>query len=183
MRVGVIGYSGNLWDEKIRRLERFCLALGKALAEEGFIIYNGGRDGVMELVSKGAKEVDNSVVVGVLPFTPSGVQSNPYVDVPVYTCLDFQMRSFVMLQSCEVVVSIGGEIGTAIEILGAYAQKKKLILLKGTGGWTDRFAGILIDGKYLDNRRLVEVRVVEVDVEANDISLEVWKVIKAIKEA
>jgi len=56
-----------------------------------------------------------------------------------------------------VVVSIGGEIGTAIEILGAYAMGRPVILLRGTGGWTDRIVQVLIDGRYLDNRRIVEV--------------------------
>jgi len=111
-------------------------------------------------------------VVGVLPYSPSSVEANMYVDIPIYTGLDFQMRSFIMLYSSEVVVSIGGEIGTAIEILGAYAQRKKLIFIKGTGGWTDRFAQVLIDGKYLDNRKLTPVHMAE----------SVEEVIKIIKE-
>ena len=182
MRVAVVGYSGNVSDDKIRRLKKLCEILGKRMAKENFLILTGGRDGIMELVSKAVKEAGGTTV-GVLPLTPSGSQANPYVDVPIYTGLDFQMRSFIMLHSAEAVVAIGGEIGTAIEILGAYAQRKRLILLRGTGGWTDRFASVLIDGKYLDSRKLVEVQIVDVDPEGDDEEIErsVEEVIRRIK--
>ncbi|MCD6449938.1 MAG: TIGR00725 family protein [Thermotogaceae bacterium] len=160
MRVAVIGYSGDINDEKIKKLKPLCEELGRRIAQEGFTLITGGRDGIMELVSKAAKEAGGTAV-GVLPYSPSSVETNMYVDIPIYTGLDFQMRSFIMLYSSEVVISIGGEIGTAIEILGAYAQRKKLIFMKGTGGWTDRFAKVLIDGKYLDNRRLTPVHFAE----------------------
>jgi len=29
--------------------------------------------------------------------------------------------------------------------------------MKGTGGWTDRIIPVMIDGRYLDNRRSVEI--------------------------
>ena len=160
MRVAVIGYSGDVTKSPVKELKGLCEELGRRLAEEGYLVLTGGRDGIMELVSKAVKEAGGTVV-GVLPFTASSVHANMYTDVPIYTGLDFQMRSFIMLHSAEAVISIGGEIGTAIEILGAYAQRKKLIFMKGTGGWTDRFASVLIDGKYLDNRRLVPVHIAE----------------------
>ncbi len=156
MKVGVVGYSGPIDVPPVSELKDICIELGRALAKEGHVIFTGGRDGVMELVSKGARE-ENGMVVGILPGEFSSPYVNPYVTIPVVTGLDFQMRSFVMLHSVEAVVSVGGEIGTAIEILGAYAYSKPIILLRGTGGWTDRIAKVLIDGKYLDNRRKVVV--------------------------
>ncbi len=151
-----MGYSGPIDSPPVSEIADICIELGKALAEEGHVVYTGGRDGVMELVSKGVKEAGGTTV-GILPGNFVSEYVNPYVDVPITTGLDFQMRSFVMLHSVDAVVAVGGEIGTAIEILGAYAYSKKLILLRGTGGWTDRFAQILIDGKYLDNRKKVVV--------------------------
>lgn len=169
--MAVIGYSGRTDKPPVSDLKDLCYELGARLAQEGFMLITGGRDGIMELVSKAAKDAQG-LVVGVLPFTPSSVPSNMHIDVPIYTGLDFQMRSFIMLHSAEAVISIGGEIGTAIEILGAYAQRKKLIFMKGTGGWTDRFAKVLIEGKYLDNRKLVPVHIAE----------NVEEVIKILKE-
>jgi len=152
-RVGVVGYSGPIDRPPVSDLRKLCLDLGMKLAEKGFVIFNGGRDGVMELVSQGARE-SGGTVVGILPDEETG---NPHLSVAVKTGLDFQMRSFVLLRNVDVVVSIGGEIGTAIEILGAYALGKPVILMRGTGGWTDRIAQVLIEGKYLDNRKIVEV--------------------------
>ena len=156
MRVAVVGYSGPIDLPPVSDIADICVELGRALAREGHVLYTGGRDGVMELVSKGAKEM-GGIVVGILPGEFSSPYVNPYVSVPVVTGLDFQMRSFIMLHSVDAVVSVGGEIGTAIEILGAYAYSKRLILLRGTGGWTDRISEVLIDGKYLDNRRKIVV--------------------------
>jgi len=151
--VGVIGYSGNPYETPIKEIAELCLKLGEELGRR-YHVFTGGRDGVMELVSKGVKSV-GGFCVGVLPW--DGEESNGYNDLVVKTGLDFQMRSFILVKSVDAVVSVGGEIGTAIEILAAYANRKPVILLRGTGGWTDRIADVLIDGKYLDNRKLVEV--------------------------
>lgn len=152
LKIGVIGYSGDINISKIKRIENITIELGRVLAQKGHHILNGGRDGVMELVSKGAKEF-NGKVTGVLPWDQDG---NEYLDFEIKTGLDFSMRSFILLKSVDVVISLGGEVGTGIEILGAYAYSKPLILLKGSGGWTDRIIDNLIEDKYIDNRKLVE---------------------------
>jgi uncharacterized protein (TIGR00725 family) len=152
-KVVVVGYSGPVNKSPVSELRDICLELGRTLAKKGYLVFNGGRDGVMELVSQGIREA-GGIVVGILPDEEVG---NTYLSVAVKTGLDFQMRSFVLLRNADVVVSVGGEIGTAIEILGAYALGKPVILLRGTGGWTDRISQVLIDGKYLDNRRIVEI--------------------------
>ena len=156
MRVAVVGYSGPLDEPPVSEIAGVAEELGRRLAEEGHVVITGGRDGIMEIVSKSAKEA-GGLVVGVLLGREGEGYVNRYVDLPIYTSMDFQMRSHILIHSAEAVVAIGGEIGTAVEILLAYAARKKLILFRGTGGWTDRFASVLIEGKYLDNRKMVEV--------------------------
>ncbi|WP_129407950.1 TIGR00725 family protein [Marinitoga lauensis] len=153
MNVGVIGYSGDLHKEPIESLKDIIYKVGKIIAKNNWILFSGGRDGVMELISKAVKE-NGGKSIGILPWEING---NEYLDVSIKTGLDFSMRSYVLVKSVDVVISIGGEIGTAIEILGAYANKKPVILIKGTGGWTDRIQNVLIEGKYLDNRKLSEI--------------------------
>jgi uncharacterized protein (TIGR00725 family) len=157
MNVGVIGYSGDINIPKIKRIQKMTIELGEMLAKKGHHIFNGGRDGVMELVSKGAKKYGGKIT-GVLPWDQNG---NEHLNYEIKTGLDFSMRSFILLKSVDVVISVGGEVGTGIEILGAYAYSKPLILLKGSGGWTDRIIDNLIDGKYIDNRNLVEAYIVK----------------------
>ncbi|ONN27604.1 hypothetical protein XJ44_03010 [Thermosipho affectus] len=149
-KVAVIGYSGEI-DQK---LEKICFLLGKALSKK-YIVLTGGRDGVMEAVSKGVKS-ENGTCIGILPFEEKG---NAYNFLDITTGLDFQMRSFILLKNADAVISVGGEIGTAIEILGAYAYGKPLILFNETGGWTDSIQKVLIEGKYLDNRKIVEIKI------------------------
>lgn len=149
MNVAVVGYSGPVDRPPVCEIARTCVELGRALAENGYTIICGGRDGVMELVSQGAKQA-NGVVVGVLPREEEG---NPYLTVKIKTPFDNVTRSLVLIETSDVVVSVGGEIGTAIEVLTTYAKGKPTILFVGTGGWTDRFAKILIEDRFLDNRK------------------------------
>ncbi|OQY09336.1 MAG: TIGR00725 family protein [Marinitoga sp. 4572_148] len=171
MNIGVIGYSGNPDEEPINSLKDIIYKVGKLIAKNNWVLFSGGRNGVMELISKSAKE-HGGKCVGILPWEVSG---NEYLDISIKTGLDFSMRSYVLVKSVDVIISIGGEIGTGIEILGAYANKKPIILLNGTGGWTDRIQKVLIDGKYLDNRKLVELHI------ADDV-LEMEKLLKSIEK-
>jgi len=108
----------------------------------------------MELVSKGVRNVGGTCI-GILPW--EGSDANEYNSLVISTGLDFQMRSFVLVKSVEAVIAIGGEIGTAVEMLATYANRKPLILLRNTGGWADKIPSVLIDDKYLDNRRMAPV--------------------------
>jgi len=153
--VGIIGYAGDMLKNH-QKLVPLCEELGKKIASKGWTIFNGGRDGVMELVSKAAFTAGGNIV-GVLPWDPKNGEANDYLTVPIYTGLDFQMRSLIMLKNIDITVSIGGAVGTMIEILGSYANKIPVILLEGTGGWTDRLASILKNEDYIDERMLAPV--------------------------
>ncbi|MEJ5229462.1 MAG: TIGR00725 family protein [Pseudothermotoga sp.] len=153
MNVAVVGYSGSVEQEPVSKIAELCVNLGKALAMNGHTVLCGGRDGVMELISRGVREA-NGTVVGVLPAHENG---NEHLSLRIKTPFDNITRSLVLIESSDVVVSVGGEVGTAMEVLMAYARAKPIILLLGTGGWTDRFSQVLIDGEYLDSRKNVTV--------------------------
>jgi len=153
MNVAVVGYSGSVEHEPVLKIAELCISLGKALATNGHTVFCGGRDGVMELVSRGVREAGGTVV-GVLPACEEG---NEHLSLRIRTPFDNITRSLVLIESSDVIVSVGGEVGTALEILMAYARSKPIILLLGTGGWTDRFSEVLVDDKYLDSRRNVAV--------------------------
>ncbi|KAF2956371.1 TIGR00725 family protein [Marinitoga sp. 38H-ov] len=157
MNIGVIGYSGNPDEKPINDLKNIITQIATIITKNNWVLFSGGRNGVMELISKETKKLGGKTV-GILPWE---IEGNKYLDISIKTGLDFSMRSYVLVKSVDVVISVGGEIGTGIEILGAYANEKPVILIKGTGGWTDRIQNILIDGKYLDNRRLVELYIIE----------------------
>lgn len=156
MNVAVIGYSGELDDKKISSIKDICINTGKAIADAGHTLWSGGRNGVMELASRGAKE-NGGNILGVLPWEPGNHNSvpNKYVDFPIFTGMDFATRSFVLLKNVDLVISIGGGSGTAIEIFAAYSYGKKMVFFENTGGWTDKIIELHMGQKqpfYLDYR-------------------------------
>lgn len=167
MNVGIIGYSGDSKKDPVNKLNKICYDLGKLCADNNWTVYNGGRDGIMDIVSESVA-VNNGKVVGILPYEEEG---NIFLSHQIKTGLDFSMRSYILIKSIDIIVSIGGEIGTAIEILGAYANKKPVILFNNTGGWTDRIKQVLIAEKYLDNRYLAPVYSANNIIEIKEIIL------------
>ncbi len=152
-KVAVIGYAGDIDKPPVSHVSDIALRLGNALGKEKYVVLTGGRDGVMHLVSKGAAE-EGAIVLGITPYASGGI--TPYA-IEISTGLDMAMRSGVLLNSADAVVSIGGAAGTSIEIFMAYSYRKPLILMRGTGGWTDRIIKILeedtsLNGNSLDYR-------------------------------
>ena len=108
--------------------------VGQEIGRRGAILITGGKDGVMEAASQGAKSV-KGLTIGILP-EPDSSSANPYVDIPVATGIGYA-RNFINIASSDVIISIAGLGGTLSEIGFAIALNKRLILLKGTGGVTD----------------------------------------------
>jgi uncharacterized protein (TIGR00725 family) len=153
MKIAVIGYSGNKDDSPVKSLGDLCEDLGYKIAKRGHTLVNGGTDGVMEVVSDGAKRA-KGIVIGIVSGHENG---NDHLTVELKTGLDSSMRSVLMMYNADAVISVGGKAGTGLEIFAAYLRGIPIILLRGTGGWTDRIAETLIEGKYLDERKIVEL--------------------------
>ena len=87
----------------------------------------------MRAACKGAKE-ENGVTIGIMPFSKE--EANEYVDMPIPTNLG-NLRNFLVVNSADVVIALGGRWGTLNEISFAMILRKKLILIKGTRGCVD----------------------------------------------
>jgi uncharacterized protein (TIGR00725 family) len=119
----------------------------------------------MELVSRGASQ-QQGTVFGVLPYDDKEeiVKASSFLTNPIYTGLDFQMRSFILLKNADLVISIGGASGTAIEIFGAYTYAVPIVLMKNTGGITQKIAEWFSNSMppfYLDYRKIAPVYIEE----------------------
>lgn len=123
--VGVLG-SG---DPESPRLA-VARTLGTLLAERGWIVLTGGRpSGVMDAAARGAKEVEGSLTVGILP--DDGPPS-PAIDIPVRTGLG-QARNNVNVLTSDVLVAVGLESpGTLSEVALAVKAGKPVVLLAGS---------------------------------------------------
>ena len=111
-RVGIIGGSAAL-----PRHLRIAEEMGLRIAENGFVLVNGGLKGVMEASARGAKARDGWVI-GILP-GKSTQEANPYTDIAVPTGLGYLRNALVVLNS-DCLVAIAGAYGTLSEI--AYTQ-------------------------------------------------------------
>ncbi len=111
-RVGIIGGS----SPEIRHL-KIAEELGKLIAQNGYILVNGGLKGVMEASARGAK-AQGGLVIGILP-GKSTQDANTYTDIAIPTGLGYLRNALVVLNS-DVLVAIDGEYGTLSEI--AYTQ-------------------------------------------------------------
>lgn len=124
--VSVIGSS-----EPSEKEYNLALGAGHQLALQGCIIVCGGKGGVMEAVCRGAAQ-EGGISIGFLPYSVE--EANPYVTIPLATCLG-EARNLLVVNSGEGIISIGGAFGTLSELGFALKSGKPLI---GLGTWQVR---------------------------------------------
>ncbi len=88
--------------------------VGRRLAAAGAVLLCGGLGGVMEAAARGAKAVEASLTVGILPGDDARA-ANPHIDVPLATGMG-EMRNALIVRSAGAVIAIGGGWGTLSEI-------------------------------------------------------------------
>ena len=124
---------------------------------------NGGLGGVMEAACKGASET-GGLAVGIIP-SEDPSQANEYCGVVIPSGLGFA-RNFLVVNSADAIIIVGGGAGTLTEAAAAYGKGKPLFAVKGTGGVADEWSG-----KYFDGRRTVKVSRAESAEEAVDMAI------------
>ncbi|MER3537454.1 MAG: DNA-binding protein [Thermus sp.] len=93
---------------------------GQVIAEEGFGVANGGYQGGMEAVSRGAKERGGFVVGVTAPaLFPERAGANPYLDLEIRakSLLDRLEKLFTL---AEAFLALPGGVGTLTELLLAW---------------------------------------------------------------
>src|SRR5688500_4761529 len=121
--IAVIGYG--------RETDVACAdarELGRLIAENGWILITGGRNaGVMKAANEGAKEVEGSLTLGILPNAKADI--SPSVDVAIITDTG-EARNNIIVLSADVVVACRVEgAGTASEVALAIKNGRYVILL------------------------------------------------------
>jgi uncharacterized protein (TIGR00725 family) len=53
---------------------------------------------------------------------------------------------------------IGGGCGTLNELTIAYADGRPVVILRGSGGWSDKLEPVLYEGQYMDERKTVPIQ-------------------------
>ena len=129
-------------------LEALGVDLGRRAIEAGFRVATGGRDGVMDAVSRGARGSGahrDGDVIAVIPGYDRA-EATPHADLVVPTGLSLA-RNVVLVAMADVVVAVGGGAGTLSEIALAWQLGRPVVALAGSGGWPARLAGQAIDDR------------------------------------
>ncbi len=141
--IGVMG--GSTADERTLAHAR---GMGRAIAERGWVLLNGGRAcGVMDASAAGARQA-GGLTIGILPDGDSS-QVSPNIQVAVLTGMG-DARNAVNVLSSRVVVACRGGAGTLSEIALALAAGRPVVALD-----------FPLDGVFADHER--EGRLVHAD--------------------
>lgn len=148
IQIAVVGYNKDKCTEQARIL---AYEVGKEVARAGAVLVCGGLGGVMESACKGSKE-NNGFTIGIIPQDEFSF-ANAFCDVVICTGIGFA-RDFMIASSADGIIAIGGGVGTLIEMAAGYMIKKSIVVIAGSGGVADTYAG-----KYLDERNRVPILV------------------------
>ncbi len=154
LQIGVMGSAADTKNSKKNQL--IAENIGKEVAKTGSILVYGAEKDVDSLstsAAKGAKE-ENGLVVGITYGKGKEVWGgNKYADVVICSGMERGGgREFVLVNSCDGIITVSGGSGTLNEMLVAYQLHIPIVAIKGTGGSSD-----MMVGKYLDSRKRMKV--------------------------
>jgi uncharacterized protein (TIGR00730 family) len=100
--------------------------LGRALAKHGFSVCSGGYGGVMEAVSRGAKEAGGKTV-GVTADFFKNAKLNAWVDEEV-RMKTWEERLFELIRRADAFVACKGGTGTLVELAVVWEMLNKKVM-------------------------------------------------------
>ncbi|BCU70346.1 LOG family protein [Stygiolobus caldivivus] len=149
MQLGIAVHSSVPSTYAEEKVKRFISSLSCSPR-----ILLGGYWGLMKVVTDEAIAKGLQVVM-FLPIERENIEIPGNV-VRVYTGCEYRCRSVMLVRSSDVLVALGGGVGTQIEIAMAYAMGKPIAVLVDTGMPTDNLEKIFPN--YLDERKVVEIK-------------------------
>ena len=102
--------------------------LGRCIGALSIPLLNGGKNGVMEAVSKGCAEA-GGMVLGLLP-DGEWEEANTYVTIPIATGLG-KARNVLIAQASLALIAVGGEYGTLSEMAFGLHFDKPVFTMEG----------------------------------------------------
>lgn len=154
-QIGVMGSAQDLNYSK--EIENLAEEVGREIAKQGHIVLYGAEkdyDSLSTAAARGAKSA-GGITVGVTYGKGKNIwDSKGYTDIIISTGLERGGgREFVLVNSCDAIVAISGGSGTLTELAIAYQSDIPMIVIKGTGGWSDKLADTFFDAR--ERRRVI----------------------------
>jgi len=136
-----VGVMGSASGEFSSTAKARAYALGRVVAERGFILITGACPGLPYECARGARE-GGGLSVGISPALSLDEHVHKYLspadvfDVLIYTGSGLMGREVTNIRSSDMVVIVGGRSGTLGEFAIAYDEGKLIGVLEGSGGIT-----------------------------------------------
>jgi uncharacterized protein (TIGR00730 family) len=112
--VPIVGVYGSARLPETDEHYKYAVSVGRALASEGFIVATGGYAGVMEAVSKGAREMGGEVI-GFTVISWDGLPANRFVTQQQDSADLFErLRKF---SEVDLLIALDGGLGTLAEVV------------------------------------------------------------------
>lgn len=147
---------GSTSDLKYSRdFERLAEEIGYWVAKKGATLVFGAEkdyDSLSTAACRGAKRA-NGFTVGVTYGKGLNIFQGDKVDVIIATGLERGGgRELSLVLSCDAIIALNGGSGTLTEIAIAYQAGIPVVVLRGSGGWSEK----LVD-QYLDGRERIKI--------------------------
>ena len=146
--IGVMGSSrAAMGASELQRLTALANRIGQVIAERGCVLVTGATTGFPDIVSRAARGA-GGLAIGISPASSREEHVSQYslpddgVDVLVYTGFGLKGRNVVNVRSSDIVIILGGGLGTLNEFTIAYDEGKVVGVVEGTGGAADRIREI-----------------------------------------
>lgn len=152
-----IGVMGSAADTKYsKKVEKIAEEVGNLLARKGHVIFYGAEkdsDSLSTAAARGAKNA-GGLTVGVTYENGKKIwDKDGNTDIVIASGLGRGGgREYVLVNSCDGIIAVSGGSGTLNEIAVAYQLNIPIVVIKGTGGWSDKLAG-----DYLDSRKRMKI--------------------------
>lgn len=98
--------------------------LGARLGDAGAVVVTGGLGGVMEAACRGARS-RRATTLGILPGSDR-TEANGWVEIAVATGLG-ELRNALVVRAADLVIAIGGGLGTLSEVALALKLGRRVI--------------------------------------------------------
>lgn len=148
IQIGVMGSAADLRYSD--RIERAAVQIGAAIARAGCVLVYGAEqdsDSLSTAAARGAKAA-GGLTVGVTYGQSGDIYDPSATDVLIRTGMDRGGgREFVLVNSCDAIIAIGGGSGTLTEIAIAYQANRPIVVLDTSGGWSEELAGRFLDAR------------------------------------
>jgi uncharacterized protein (TIGR00725 family) len=170
IQIGVMGSAADL--KYAKNLEEIAEQLGYYIAKNDAVLMFGAEkdyDSLSTAACRGSKKA-GGFTIGITYGKGMDVYEKN-ADVIIASGLERGGgREMTLVFSCDAIIALNGGSGTLTEIAVAYQANIPIVVIKNTGGWSEKLAG-----EFLDARNRVRVEIADTPEEAVKLALSLIK--------